>query len=666
MAQSWKNTIITILATFLGAVAMRLLFLIPMADQPSFFYMGNPIPIWTHDAGLYGNYANRLADGISLPFIAEYMPGFLLYGLSKLFGITHDSGLFWFSAFLPSLIVVPIVLIGKLHGKVWMGVLAGLLCSSVLGYYTRSHLGYYDTDILNLLFPTCMVYGMMLLIKGFDKTGLAILLGSSYLFGLWYHSFEAITLGLLGGYMLYVLVFERQKTLHYAAFCIAFVVFLPLGLGIKFALMIGLGVMAFLFWQKVPYYYAILAMALGAIGGLLVFDISALYARALDYISTSRYLDSPTGLKFYNTLNIVSEAKGLSFEAWGEKMANHLYLAIAAGVGYLYLCFKERTFLLFLPLFALGIASMEIGARFSYYGVVPFAFGLAFLGVGLGFKLDYKFYKPLLGGASIVLVLFFGFKVFEYSDKKTPVFNQSDLEVINKLQEREPFILAWWDYGWPLWYYANASTIIDNGKHGEDSYFISYLLNSDDQSYVANASKRIAIQFPEARREGYYALAHAIFNNANPDEALNMLGEPIGKIEKKTYWFLHTGMLSRINNIKRYSNRDLKTGKRIERHIAKYLIKTEAMSFDEKSGAYVAGNRRFPAKSYYRTNDKYSLEFGAKNRFFHVIETPTHFLICNDVIYDSFLVQMLLLENYDKRYFKPVAKGESALLLEVL
>ena len=309
---------------------------------------------------------------------------------------------------------------------------------------------------------------------------------------------------------------------------------------------------------------------------------------------------------------------------------------------------------------------MEIGSRFSYYGVVPFAFGLAFALTGLGFSLNYKFLKPLLAGLGSIVFVFFGYKVYEYSAKQAPVFNQNDLEVLSQLEEKNPFILAWWDYGWPLWYYTNASTIIDNGKHGEDSYLVSYLLYSKEQSYVANASKRIAHEFPKIRAEGHYALAHVLFENGSPKEVMERLGEPMTASGQKSYWFLHTGMLSRMNNIKRYSNRDLETGELTQRHVATYVTKTDSMGFDEDAGAYIAGNRRFPAKSYHRTSDKYSISFDEKNRFFHVIETPTHFLICNDVIYDSFLVQILLLENYDRRFFKPIAKGNTALLLEIL
>ena len=344
MAPTWKNTTIIILATLLGAIALRLLFLIPLSGEPNFFYLDNPIPIWTHDAGLYGDYANRLSSGIELPFRAEYMPGYLLYGLSKILGIGHDSGLFWLAGLLPTLIIIPIVLMGILHQKPWMGVWAALLCSRVFGYYTRSHFGYFDTDILNLLFPTCMIYGMMLLAKGFHKWGTAMLLSGLYLFGLWYHSFEAIGLALLGGFLLYTLLFSREKTLFYLLFCIAFVVFLPLSLWIQFALMLLFATIALLVSNRIPYYYFIALMVLGGLAGLVIFDMSALYSRALDYIDKGIYLDSPTDLNFFNTLNVVSEAKGLSLESWGEKMANHLYLTIVAAMGYLYLCFKERTF----------------------------------------------------------------------------------------------------------------------------------------------------------------------------------------------------------------------------------------------------------------------------------------------------------------------------------
>ena len=54
-------------------------------------------------------------------------------------------------AFFGSLIVIPIVLIGKSIGQIEVGFIAALIASIAWSYYNRTMVGYYDTDLLNIV-----------------------------------------------------------------------------------------------------------------------------------------------------------------------------------------------------------------------------------------------------------------------------------------------------------------------------------------------------------------------------------------------------------------------------------------------------------------------------------------------------------------------------------
>ena len=82
-----------------------------------------------------------------------------------------------------------------------------------------------------------------------------------------------------------------------------------------------------------------------------------------------------------------------------------------------------------------------------------------------------------------------------------PVFSSQSVKLIrnfDKQLNKKDFIITWWDYGWPLWYYTKANTLIDNGKHFEDNYIVSKLLFSEQQ-YTAKASKYL-LSFCKDRR----------------------------------------------------------------------------------------------------------------------------------------------------------------------
>ena len=57
-------------------------------------------------------------------------------------------------------------------------------------------------------------------------------------------------------------------------------------------------------------------------------------------------------------------------------------------------------------------------------------------------------------------------------------------------------MLAWWDYGYPIRYYADVKTLIDGGKHlGRDNFAVSFALASN-QRMSANMA-RLEVEYTE-------------------------------------------------------------------------------------------------------------------------------------------------------------------------
>jgi len=91
-------------------------------------------------------------------------------------------------------------------------------------YYYRTHLGYYDTDILNAFFPLLAIY---FLIKAVDTQKYINVIYASIVliaFNFWYHSSTPIILAIVLTFILYITIFYREYILKYKSyFLISFI-----------------------------------------------------------------------------------------------------------------------------------------------------------------------------------------------------------------------------------------------------------------------------------------------------------------------------------------------------------------------------------------------------------------------------------------------------------
>jgi dolichyl-diphosphooligosaccharide--protein glycosyltransferase/undecaprenyl-diphosphooligosaccharide--protein glycosyltransferase len=287
-----------------------------------------------------------------------------------------------------------------------------------------------------------------------------------------------------------------------------------------------------------------------------------------------------------------------------------------------------------------------------------------------------------------MVILFSITKVMEYNSKIRPVYFSStqDIEVLDRFKkqiESDDFILNWWNYSWPLWYYINQNiTLIDNGKHQQDNFIISRIFLSDNQTFIRNSS----LFFPKIYREG---VQHG-FPKAMDYFLTKYSMEQFKKLENRefnppklngdVYILLHSEMVYLLPILELFSNFDPKSGKYYESGVidggyltelyekSQTVLGMELGSIDLKSGVIKIKDIKNRMKQIYIVEDKklkFKKIYYSPNRDINVIIYNGRVLILNRKLFNSFLVQVLVFNKYNRDYFDEVAKGEDFIILKV-
>ena len=653
-----RELIIYIALAYIFNILIRYILYLQIPDGGSFFYNGEIIPIWTPDASLYGFYAKELFNGIDYPLTSEYIPAYLVYYISKYTGFSLESVIFFAPAFLSSLAVIPLILIADVYNLRKLGFLSALFGVSFVSYYYRTHLGYYDTDILNIFFPMFAIYFFIKYIHSKEIKYLLFGIVSLSLFYFWYHSSKIVILSIIITFIIYIAFFKRD-----------------------------------LIDKK----YLILGVILIIIS-LFFLDISI--DRALDYLNKNSdiVISTQNGeiVKFKGALSDVAEAQPIDFHTFIERVSGNWVYFIISIFGYITLIFKYRSFFLTLPLIFIAFLSLKAGLRFTIYAVPIFSFTLIY-GVDLIFnyilvkwgEFKDKIAKIATAIFTLFIVLFTIKNIIMYNLNLKPYYfsNREDIKALKELDRvsnPNDFIIAPWDYGWPLWYYANISTIVDNGNgHAEDKYIVSKILLSDNSYFVKNAS----LFFINRYKKNSNSPILRNFLQEYPVEYFKNLEDrnfTLPKIQKNSFILLHKGMLLRtFFSIESSSNFDLKSRQKYKSNLYNRLFLKEIYSRGEtilettarfkidlnrglilstnstenarvKEIVILNGNRLKFRKSYNTKNNIYIL---IQNRFV---------LIMNRKLFNSFLLQALFLNNYNRELFKEISSSRNLKILKVI
>ncbi|MRI58222.1 MAG: hypothetical protein C6H99_01810, partial [Epsilonproteobacteria bacterium] len=499
-----KKALLYILIAYLFALGVRFLLYYLASQHPDFIYDDRIIAIWTADGGLHGHYAKELLAGHHLDFGPDTALGYLIYWITKSGSLSLDTVIFVLPAFLASLIVVPIVLIGFELGLLELGFLSALAASIGMNYYFRTHLGYTDTDILNYVLFYAILYSYIALAKrGSILFGLVALL-LNLLFLQWYHSAKPLVFGIWLFFVLYLLLFDRKNVGALLGAIVAFLAFLPLNPWV----IVGLGgVVTAIFWYGsrrfgIDYRWILALFVLGALGGGWYGYSHGFYKRAVEYLNKKEaYVlkdKAQRSVELEATLKTVAEARGITFDDLALYSAGGMSLFILGSLGFLLLMIRYKEARILLVAYLITLVSLRAGVRFSTFGVPVIVFGFFYLFYEIYQKLSHKpFAKLVLYLPAMGLIGYYLYVIDGYNHLLKPFFLRGEVAALkgDLNDEKRGYILTWWDYGWPLWYYTNKRTIIDNGKHHYDNYIIAKSLFESDHSFVANFDRFFVEQY---------------------------------------------------------------------------------------------------------------------------------------------------------------------------
>ena len=620
--------------------------------------------------------------------------------LVKFLPFSFETVIFYMPAFLASLIVIPLILIGRSFGRMDLGFIAALLASIAWSYYNRTMVGYYDTDMLNIVFPTLLLWSLVWAVRTKEDKYLLITALDMIAYRWWYpqsYSLEFAIIFLLIIFVIYQYI--KKENYQYNLVLIIFILFAMMNLNgyIRFSTVIFLYILLKykrdIILQNIFYILAIGILAFFISGGF-----SPIWGQLKSYVFRDSVdtIGSNLSLHFYNVMQTVREANAISFKTFANRISGHIIIFLLSVLGYIWLVFRYPVMLFGLPMIGLGFLAYKSGLRFTIYAVPILAFGIAFLIVQIADFIKNRYVKYAFLVLATFTILFPN--ILHIINYKVPtVFTKDEVKVLDKLKhiaKREDYVVAWWDYGYPIRYYSDVKTLVDGGKHsGKVNFPVSFILTHPQD--VAAKMARLDVEYTEKRFKVNKHNKNLDKNDSNyikwqpsniaqmtldygfksVNDFLNSLNNKNFKLPQKTreiYIYLPNRMMNIYPTITLFSNLDLETGVKKPPHLFyktnfykenQFVIDLgNGVGIDKRTNTLIIRNNRYPinkfAKVYYDKNGKLKKDIITINRFgnLNVIFMPNYkqFIVLDNTLYNSLFIQLFVFENYDKKLFEPV------------
>lgn len=694
MKQSQLSLIGWMLLAFMLSFFVRLIWVYQFSDYEAFKYAGQ-FMINTNDGYYWAEGARDLLHGVfqknDLSPITQ-APAQLTYLLAKVLPISFETLIFYMPAFLGALLVVPIVLIGYELKMVEVGFVGGFLASITVSYYNRTMVGYYDTDMLNILFPTLLVWSLILSFRTKEQKYLLITALEIIAYRWWYPQSYSLEFAFFGLILVYVVIWDRRNLFYYQLLTMMLLAMMGLHGGIRILLILGA---YFLFkqsqWKRYTlYFFATASVLFFASGGL-----EPIWYRLKVYIFDTSIEKSGDvlPLHFFSVTQTIREAGQIPFVIFAERISGHTITFLCAMVGYSLMVWHYRVMLLGLPLLGLGFLALFGGLRFTIYAVPMAALGVVYLLFIGSVYVQTLFTKERLGQvvkSSMVIIgalLILAPNLMHIIDYRVPtVFNKTEvdgLKNLHRIASREDYVLTWWDYGYPIRYYSDVKTLIDGGKHGGDANFpVSYALTSSQEKAAKLA--RFEVEYTEK------AYVHAeknetVMNNTaqmSVDSGFKNANDFLAALEtditlppktRDIYFYLPYRMLSIFPTVAQFSNLDIMSGKVVRQPFfyqtnrfkdsATHIDLSSGVVLDKAKGTLRLGNQEVLVKRFIKTGYSSDKKFLKEQSILHVngnfnviyMQAYNTFLILDEAMFDASYIQLFVLENYDEKLFEPIS-----------
>lgn len=682
-----KTTLLYIALAFAFSVAVRMIWFYQFSGYEPFYYNAQ-FMINTNDGYYFAEGARDILSGehqendlSPIEHAASQLTALFAFVLP----FSFETVILFMPVVLGSLVVVPIILIAKSFDNLEMGLIAALLASVTHSYYNRTMIGYYDTDMLNIVLPMFLLWSIIWAMRTNEDKYLLITALDILVYRWWYPQSYSLEFAFFGLLLFYTLVWERKNLYNYKLLSLMMLAMMGLDGAVRFVLVM---LAFFLFKQPKMERYIYVVLGISIILFFASGGFNPIWGQLKGYVFKDAITAADAGLQlhFYSVMQTIREAGHIPFETFANRISGHVVTFLASLVGFALLAYRYPVMLFSLPLVGLGFLAYVGGLRFTIYAVPVLAFGAAFL------ILQSVRYMPtprLKFLASLLLtILALVPNITHIQNYKVPtVFQADEVAVLEKLRDkakREDYVVAWWDYGYPIRFYSDVKTLVDGGKHGGDVNFpVSFVLTNPQD--VAAKMARLDVEYTEKgyeRRErdenitlfsNVEEMTKAYGLNDANDFLLSLQTEiTLPKKTRDIYLYLPFRMLDIYPTVEMFSNIDLMSGEMKTRSFfyATKAFKQEGESvnlgqgiiFDLKNTTVLIGNQKVPVKRFVQTAyDKEmklskSVQMANPAGEVNVIYMSNYgtFLVLDEKVYNSLYIQLMVLEEYDTMLFEEV------------
>ena len=686
-------TIGLIVLAFIFSVLVRMIWVYQFSDAEAFKFAGE-FMINTNDGYFWAEGARDLVSGTSQQHSlspVESAPTWLTYVIVKLLPFSFETIIFYMPAFFGSLIVVPMILIGQNLKLPEVGFLAALLASIAVSYYNRTMVGYYDTDMLTIVFPVFLLWSLILALRTKEEKYLLITALEIIAYRWWYPQSYSLEFSYFGLILLYAVIFDRKNVFNFKL--LAIMMFAMMGLPSLWRLVLVVAVYGVFKQEKFQkYVWYILGLSVGLF--FLTGGFDPIWAQLKGYVFKDIVEVSKDSLPlhFFSVMQTVREAGQISFVTFAERISGHTVTFVLSLVGCAILIWRNPVMLLGLPLLGLGFLALVGGLRFTIYAVPIVAFGSAYLLFTCSVFVQGLFINEKVGQVVKSSVVILGALAILYPnilhviDYRVPtVFNKNEVDLLEKLKsvsEREDYVVAWWDYGYPLRYYVDTKTLIDGGKHSGDANFpVSYMLTNPlekaaklarfEVEYTENAFIKAEKNETVMNNTAQMTLDTG-FKNAN--DFLDSLDTNI-TLPLKTrdiFFYLPYRMMGIYPTVAQFSNLDIMNGKTVRQPFffqanrfqdsADKIDFGQGVSLDKVKGIVKLGAQEVLLKRFVKTGYTKDKKLAKEENSVHAngqfsiiyMQAYNSFLILDEASYNASYIQLFVLENYDEKLFEPI------------
>lgn len=678
---SVKHTVLFMGIAYIFSVLVRMIWVYQFQGNPAFYWNGE-LMINTNDGYYFASAAQNLLLGMhehnpQIPIAINSYPGVIYTSvmLAKVLPVSLETIILYMPVFISSLVVIPIILISRLFTMQVFGLLSALIGSIAWSYYNRTMVGYYDSDMFSVLFQMLVLYAFISLLVEHKLSNVIASFVFISIYPFFYPQGLSLIYAMYGIYIVYALAAYRNDTITYASIATIAIALSPISVFVKvaFLVLVLYGYRSDKIEQKYWMGFAGLAFALFLVNANVFSLIAEKFYGYMDRSTES------TGLHFFQVIQTVREAGKIPFEVMANRISGSTIGVLAALLGYILLVIRHRQFVVALPLIGIGIFSLWGGLRFTVYAVAIGAMGSVFLFYFLTQSIALKRFRYL---AIVLLTMGMLYPNIQHivSYKVPTVFNADEVKVLDSLKKigtDKDYVVAWWDYGYPLWFYTNKNTLIDGGKHHHDNYIVSKILTSTSQKEAALLS-RLAVETYVS--SGYKNVADTLFNNYQKDQVnvesffdeMEADTLAIPKASREVFLYLPFRMVDILPTVKVFSNIDLETGKKLTNPFF-YRTSTviqdnekvdfgQGVSMDQAKGVLLIGNQSVPVYQVVTTTYTAEGKLAVNRKRMHengalailILKSYNMVLIMDSEMYKSAYIQMFFLENFDDKYFEPV------------